>query len=221
MKIAISSDIHANAATRKAFREPYDEMWVMADLVNFGPDTAEVVDWVRKHAVGYNADPRRTQAYQAMAAETGCYSASVLAGEPTEYLRLFPLKVDLTVAGTRLHLCDETSSDPLFGYLEENAWTAEVISMHAGILPVGHTHEPVLRQLGNVRLVNPGSLTGLRVTDPQASYALWEDGELHLKRYSHWFEETISAIESLPASQAIQQPLSQLTTTGDLMVAGE
>jgi putative phosphoesterase len=224
MKIAIISDIHANAAALKSLQKSHDELWVIGDLVNFGPHPAEVVDWVRKHAhcvvrgnhdhaVGYDADPHCIPDYQAMAAETGGYSASVLTEKQKEYLRLLPLTVDRTIAGTRFHLCHGTPSDPLFGYLEESAWTAEVISTHAGVLVVGHTHEPVLRQLGNVRLVNPGSLAGLRVTNPQACYATWEDGELYLKRYSYPFEETISAIESMPISQAVQQQLSKLITT--------
>jgi putative phosphoesterase len=231
MKIAIISDIHANAAALNAFPETYDELWVIGDLVNFGPHPAEVVDWVRKHAhcvirgnhdhaVGYDADPRCIPPYQLMAAETGRYSASVLTEEQKGYLRLLPLTIDRTIAGTRFHLCHATPSDPLFGYLEESAWTTEVISTHAEVLVVGHTHEPVLRQLGHVRMVNPGSLAGLRVTSPQASYATWENGELRLKRYSYRFEETISAIEAMPISQAVQQQLSKLITTGDLTAAG-
>lgn len=231
MKIAIISDIHANAAALHAFPEPFDELWVIGDLVNFGPHPGEVVDWVRKHAhcvvrgnhdhaVGYETDPRCIPAYQAMAAETGQYSASILSEDQKRYLRLLPLTVERTIAGTRFHLCHATPSDPLFGYLEESAWASEVISTQAGVLIVGHTHEPLLRKLGHVSLVNPGSLAGLRITSPQASYAIWEDGQFHLKRYSYPIEETISAIESMPISQAVQEQLCKLITTGDLTVGG-
>jgi len=231
MKIAIISDIHANAAALQAFPESFDELWVIGDLVNFGPHPAEVVDWVQKHphsvvrgnhdhAVGYDADPRCIPASQEMAAETGRYSASVLPEEQKEYLRLLPLTVDRTLAGTRFHLCHEAPSDPLFGYLAESTSATEVISTHANVLVFGHTHEPVLRQSGNVRLVNPGSLAGLRVTGPQASCATWEHGDLHLKRYSYPFEETVSAIKTMPISQAVQQQFCKLITIGDLTVAG-
>ena len=231
MKIAIISDIHANDAALRAFPECFDELWVIGDLVNFGPHPGEIVDWVRKHAycvvrgnhdhaVAYGADSRCISAYQEMAAETGQYSGSVLREEQEEYLRLLLLTVDRTIAGTRFHLCNATPSDPLFRYLEESAWASEVISTHATILIVAHTHEPLLRRFGNVSLVNPGSLAGLRITRLQASYAIWEDGQLHLKRYSYPIEETISAIESMPISQAVQEQLSKLITTDDLTVGG-
>jgi protein phosphatase len=231
MKVAIISDIHANAAALRAFPESFDELWVIGDLVNFGPHPGEVVDWVRKnahcvvrgnhdHAVGYGTDPRCIPAYQAMAAETGQYSASVLSEGQKEYLRLLPLTIDRSIAGMRFHLCHATPADPLFGYMEETEWTAAVISTRADTLVAGHTHEPLLRKLGRVTHVNPGSLAGLRVSSPQASYAIWEDGQLHLRRYSYPFEETISAIESMPISHAVQEQLSELITTGDLTVGG-
>jgi hypothetical protein len=40
-------------------------------------------------------------------------------------------------------------------------------------------------------LVNPGSLGGLGAASPQASYALWEDGHLQLKRYSYPLRNTV------------------------------
>ena len=231
MKIALLADIHANFAALRAFPETYDELWVIGDLVNFGPEPGEVIDWVRTHAhcvvrgnhdyvVGYDTAPRCILAYQSMATETGEYSSSVLTEKQKQYLRLLPLSVDRTLSETRFHLCHATPSDPLFGYLEEDpsAWEAEGSSTRADVVIVGHTHIPFLRPIGKRHLVNPGSLAGLKVTSPQASYATWEDSHFHLKRYSYPFEETVAEIEALPISKAVQQQLSELITTGDLAV---
>ena len=231
MKIAIISDIHANAAALRAFAETFDELWVIGDLVNFGPNPGEVVDWIREnahcvvrgnhdHAVGYGVDPRCIPAYRTMAAETGQYTASVLTDEQKRYLRLLPLTISRQLASTRFHLCHATPGDPLFGYIEQTAWAAEVIATRADTLIVGHTHEPQLMHLGSVTLLNPGSLAGLRVTSPRASYAVWEDGEIHLKQYSYPFEDTLSAIRSMPISEVAKQQLSTLITTGNLSVEG-
>lgn len=231
MKIAIVSDIHANAAAVRAFPEAYDELWVLGDLVNFGPHPSEVIDWVRTHAhcvvrgnhdhaVGYGTDPRCIPAYQAMAFETGQYSASVLSEDQKKYLRLLPLSTERRLAGARFHLCHATPSDRLFGYLDYSAWKTEVLNAHVDNLVVGHTHEPCLRKIRTVGFVNPGSLAGLRITSPDASYAVWEDGQFQLKRYAYPFEETITAIETMPISKTIKQQLCQLITTGDLMVEG-
>ena len=229
MKIALLADIHANFAALRAFPETYDELWVLGDLVNFGPKPGEVIDWVRTHshcvvrgnhdqAVGYDTDPRCIPAYQAMAKETGDYSSSVLTESQRQYLRLLPLSADRTLSGTRFHLCHATPSDPLFGYLQQDSsvWEAEAASTRADVVIVGHTHVPFLRSIGKKHLVNPGSLAGLKVTSPQASYATWEDGHFHLKRYSYPFEETVAEIEAMPISAAVQEQLCELITIGNL-----
>lgn len=38
MKIAIIADIHANYEALRSFPESCDELWVVGDLVNFGPN---------------------------------------------------------------------------------------------------------------------------------------------------------------------------------------
>lgn len=114
--------------------------------------------------------------------------------------------------------CDP--SDPLFGYMEQDSrtWESEVASTRSDVTVVGHTHVPFLRTLGNIHLLYHGSLAGLKLTSPQASYATWEDGRFHLKRYSYPFEETVAAIEAMPISQAIQEQSCELITTGDLTI---
>lgn len=234
MKVALLADIHANFAALRAFPETYDELWVIGDLVNFGPRPSEIVDWVRARAhcvvrgnhdqaVGYDTDPRCIPAYQAMAAETGKYSSSALTEQQKQYLRLLPLSADRTLSGVRFHLCHAIPSDPLFGYLEQDAsaWEAEIASTRADVVIVGHTHVPFLRTIGEKQLVNPGSLAGLKITSPQASYATWEDGLFHLKRYSYAFEETVDEIEAMPISQSVQEQLAELITTGGLTVEKE
>jgi len=67
VKIVIVSDIHANYDAWRALPEDYDELWVLGDLVNYGPQPAEVLSEVMErasfvvqgnhdHAVGYEDD---------------------------------------------------------------------------------------------------------------------------------------------------------------------
>jgi fructose-1,6-bisphosphatase len=49
-KIVILSDIHGNYEALKALPEDYDELWVLGDLVNYGPQPSEVVEFVREKA---------------------------------------------------------------------------------------------------------------------------------------------------------------------------
>jgi len=51
MKLLILSDIHANLEALEAvLAQPHDELWVLGDLVNYGPSPVEAVDLVRSHA---------------------------------------------------------------------------------------------------------------------------------------------------------------------------
>ena len=38
MKLPILSDIHGNLDALHAIRESYDELWVLGDIVNYGPE---------------------------------------------------------------------------------------------------------------------------------------------------------------------------------------
>ena len=50
MKIAIISDLHGNYEALRALPETYDELWVLGDLVNYGPEPGAVVDFVRANS---------------------------------------------------------------------------------------------------------------------------------------------------------------------------
>jgi predicted phosphodiesterase len=69
MRIGIVSDLHGNLEARSSLPEQFDELWVLGDLVNYGPNPAEVVDFVRAkaslavrgnhdHAIGFGEDAR-------------------------------------------------------------------------------------------------------------------------------------------------------------------
>ena len=50
MKLVIISDIHGNYDDLRALPEEYDELWVLGDLVNYGPQPKEVVADVMEKA---------------------------------------------------------------------------------------------------------------------------------------------------------------------------
>jgi predicted phosphodiesterase len=60
LKIVVISDIHGNIAALNALPErDFDELWCVGDLVDYGPNPHEVVEWARlqvKVAVRGNHD---------------------------------------------------------------------------------------------------------------------------------------------------------------------
>jgi hypothetical protein len=50
MKICTISDLHANLEALSALPCDYEEQWVLGDLVNYGPNPVDTIDFVRSHA---------------------------------------------------------------------------------------------------------------------------------------------------------------------------
>jgi len=227
MKIVIISDIHANFDALSALPDSCDELWVLGDLVNYGPDPAAVVDFVRlearivvrgnhDHSIGYREDPRCSPRFQEMAEVTRRYTDSVLPFGHKHFLRHLPLHVETRRGNTRFFLCHAIPSDPLFGYCEAQSprWLAEVENASADVILVGHTHVPAVRSIGQCMVVNPGSLGQPKTGNPQACYAVWDDGAVELKSFPYSVEATVSKVQAMPIAPDLKSELSMILRTG-------
>src|SRR3972149_7024301 len=98
MKIAIISDIHANYDALGALPQDYDELWVLGDLVNYGPQPSEVVDFIapraslivrgnHDHCIAFGEDPRCAPRFRAMANATRRWTDTVLTAKQKDFLR--------------------------------------------------------------------------------------------------------------------------------------
>lgn len=229
MKILIVSDIHGNLEALTVLQEAYDELWVLGDLVNYGPDPGAVIDFVRSKAhlivsgnhdysIGFNQDPRCSARFQAMAEATRQYSNSVLSFGQKHFLRHLPLYVETKRQDSTFYLCHALPSDPLFGYCEADSpqWVVEAQNVNADVILVGHTHVPALRTIDSCVVANPGSLGQPKTGKPEARYAIWEDGKLELKSCPYPFETTAAKIQALPIDTRFQDELSSILRTGEI-----
>jgi len=227
LRILIVSDIHGNAEALEAITESYDELWVLGDLVDYGPEPARVIDVLRArssvivrgnhdHAVGHDVDPRCSAPFRAMAEATRQHAVSTLSREDKAFLRDLPLTASLVRDGQRFFLCHASPSDPLFAYRppHDPGWSQEMASLETDVLLVGHTHLPFVTPLGCRTLVNPGSVGQPKSGGPEASYAVCEDGQISLHRIRYAVENTIAKIEQLPIPLDIRRALAQLLQTG-------
>jgi protein phosphatase len=229
MKIVVISDLHGNFDALSALPELGDELWVLGDLVNYGPMPVEVVGFVRSHsevvirgnhdnAVGFDVDPRCTPRYAAMADATMQYSKSCLDGDAVAYLRGLPLTQVLERDGRKFFLCHAIPSNPLYGYCPEDSdrWPKELEQVDAGFLLVGHTHTPFVRQIGGKTIVNPGSLGQPKTGKADACYAVWEDGEFQLKQFAYPVQRAEERIGHLPVAEEIRRDLAKVLRTGSV-----
>jgi putative phosphoesterase len=234
MRIVIISDVHGNFDALRALDEAYDELWVLGDLVNYGPEPAPVIEWVRAkarvlvrgnhdHAIGFHEDPRCSPRFQAMAEATGRFTDSALSFGEKHFLRSLPLSVEIERGNTRFYLCHAIPSDPLFGYCPADSarWMKEIDGLRADVVLVGHTHVPAIRTVGSYTLVNPGSLGQPKTGRPEARYAVWEDGRIELTSYSYPVESAVAKVQALPIDPLLRDELAAILRTGDIPPAKE
>ncbi|GAB3444991.1 metallophosphoesterase family protein [Insolitispirillum peregrinum] len=229
MKIVIVADIHGNHDALSALPEDYDELWVLGDLVNYGPQPREVVNRVMQtaslviqgnhdYAVAHDDDSQWTAQYREMAAATRAYTSGVLAGGQKRYLRDLPRQAQATRDGHRFHLVHAMPSNPFYGHCapDGEGWVTDMSTLSADILLVGHSHRPFIRKIGDRTLVNPGSIGQPRTGTPHASYAVWQDGGIQLKSFSYPVGITIARLQALPLDSTIKARLTGILGAGSV-----
>jgi protein phosphatase len=230
MRILIVSDIHANLeALQAVLAESHEELWVLGDLVNYGPNPSEVVDLIRVKAslavqgnhdygIGTGSDPQCSNAFREMARATQNYTEPLLNLDQRAFLRSLPRTAARTIDGYRFFLCHATPTEPLFKYCpaEPAQWASEIGGLQADIVLTGHTHLPFIMNLEKQRIVNPGSVGQPKHGAPMACYALWENGRLFLQSCRYPVEDTVKKVFSLPVPREIRSQLAEVLLSGSL-----
>jgi predicted phosphodiesterase len=229
MRIVIISDIHGNLEALSGLPENFDEIWVLGDLVNYGPNPGEVIDFVKAnaslvirgnhdHAIGFNENPRCSAPFREMAQAMQEYTSSILSESQKHFLRDLPLRADRELGGMKISMSHAVPSDPLFTYCPPDSprWESELEFAQADILLVGHTHLAFDRQFGERRVVNPGSLGQPKTGKPQACYAVWDDGTIELRSFDYPFEKTIRKIDALSIPATVKDGLAHILRHGGL-----
>jgi len=233
MKIAIISDVHGNMEALAALPHNFDELWVLGDLVNYGPDPGSVVDFIEAnadvvvrgnhdHAIAFNEDPRCSKPFREMAHAMKQYTRSVLSHSQKQFLRELPLKYEREIEGLRVLFCHAMPSDPLFAYCPPDSaqWRSELEESGADVLLVGHTHIPFVREFDSRIVANPGSLGQPKTGSPAARYAVWDTtaspSAIQLRSFEYPFKKTIEKINALPIQTEIRASLADGLRYGGL-----
>jgi protein phosphatase len=225
MRYLILTDIHANIDALDALDEPYHLLLVLGDLVDYGAAPGQIVRWVREralvavsgnhdYAMATGADCRSSPISYALSVATREYFRPLLSQDEIGYLGGLLEQFTLQAGGARFHLVHATPRDPRYEYLsgdaDEEVWRAVVgeLAEREEWLFVGHTHRPFVRRIGRLTVVNPGSL-GMPVDgDPRACYAIWDDGEVRLKRVGYDVERAVRRLHESGLSEEVTAKMS-------------
>lgn len=230
MRILVVSDIHANEPALRAVwqAEEPDAVFCLGDLVDYGPDPAPCVTWVRGLALasvlGNHDDAlardircRCGESVQTLSDATQDLARQALGPEEIAWLGAQPLQLNIEIGGVRFLLVHATPADPLFTYLrpdETDAWIRAVEAVDADVVLVGHTHLPMVLKLGSRMVVNPGSVGQPRDGDPRASYAILDDGVPTFRRAAYDVEATVRALHGRGLDAEVERALSETLRTG-------
>jgi predicted phosphodiesterase len=204
MRIAVLSDIHSNLAALEAVRHdlpPVDEIWVLGDIVGYGPQPNEVVRGLQEmgaRSVLGNHDGAAIGTVDANDfnpdARTAIeWTAEQLDPNARAYLGTLP---EIRVSGdvTAVH---GSPREPIWEYITSTAVAAANLShFETWLCLFGHTHLPTIFRANDGRmetiaaepgdpvrldarraLLNPGSVGQPRDGISSSAYAILDDRE--------------------------------------------
>jgi diadenosine tetraphosphatase ApaH/serine/threonine PP2A family protein phosphatase len=197
VRLAVLSDIHSNLAALRAVRDDLpavDEVWVLGDIVGYGPQPNEVIVTLQEmgaRSVLGNHDAAAigtidSNWFNHDAARAIHWTAEVIDDNARAYMATLP-EVRTQGELTAVH---GSPRDPMWEYIAGANVAAENLSAFGTSLCLhGHTHVPVVFRADDGRmgavpstpeepvsvragrsLVNPGSVGQPRDGNPAASY---------------------------------------------------
>lgn len=241
MRILVLSDIHGNLdALKKVLDDAnkWDMLWVLGDLVDYGPEPHLVVDLIRSlkpevivkgnhdHAVAFDTDCLCARELHELSVYTRTnISYKLLSREQIKWLKTLPLRREVVVDGKRFYVVHGSPRNPLYGYLKPSLNHDEIrlhltpspLAAHPRIVEVdyvvvGHTHIPWWTTIDNVNIINPGSVGQPRDGVPRASYAIIDTETMNVeyRRVSYDVEKVLSKLKNLGLEERYYQWLRRI-----------
>lgn len=184
MKLGFVSDAHGNpfgleGCLRALRAQGAERVYFLGDAVGYLPEENAVFDLLRSHeaiCVRGNHEafllgelpvsPERDRIYRIAEARAR------IAPEHTEWIRQWPLRLELTMDGLRLLLVHGSPAHPLTGYVYPDSDLGPLAAVAADVVLSGHTHRAFTASSGSVTIVNVGSSGMPRDVGDLASCAL-------------------------------------------------
>lgn len=203
MKIALISDIHGNlvaleAALAALAADVPDQIVCLGDVVVTGPQPRQALAKVRELrcpvVMGNTDEWILAPAPFTISSKTDqilydieSWGAQQMTQDDLAFIRTFQPTIELDLGNGRTLLCCHGSprnNRELIRATTPDEELAEILGKHrAAIIAGGHTHTPMLRQLGNSFIINPGSV-GL----PR----FWQNGEVKNPAWAEYALVTVA-----------------------------
>jgi len=231
MTIAVLDDVHANLAALEAVLGEPDV--AAADTVVFGgdlvpgPQPAETMELVR--SLGRRARMIRGNGEREVCAADLGGARDAVPEETCEAwvrrrldirdlakLRDLPLVIQLEGA-ILCHATPTSDSASVTMVMPDADLVAAMAPVSSGLLVVGHTHRQFDRRVGDLRVVNPGSVGIPYDGSPEARWALIDGPQVYLRATPYDVDLAISACEEVgfPDSKHLESLRAAAAFGGD------
>ncbi|HEY5662011.1 MAG TPA: metallophosphoesterase family protein [Gaiellaceae bacterium] len=187
MRVAALYDIHGNVQALDAVLAEVDaDVIVIGGDTVMGPMPSETLERVRAlegdvRVIRGNADREVYEDEPGLAPhEAFEYARSRLSEEQLDYLRALPL----TVSIGRVLFCHATprnDEEILTKISPDERWREALAGVDADVVVCGHTHVQFDRRIGDIRLVNAGSVGMPYEHEPGAYWALLDGTDVELR----------------------------------------
>lgn len=214
MRILLVSDIHGNMEAFRAVLEgagAWDELWVLGDLVDYGPEPDRVVDAVRElkprivlsgnhdYAVANGVDCGCGEKTHGLSVYTRQHiSLKLLSKEQVAWLKGLKPMEEVEAGGVGVIAVHGSPRNPLYDYMlpdlprevlkkmlapqsSSYALPGRQRALAQGVIVSGHTHFPADFKIDSSRVLNPGSVGQPRDGDPRASCGLLDTDTLEFR----------------------------------------
>ncbi|MEM3068752.1 MAG: metallophosphoesterase family protein [Nitrososphaerales archaeon] len=184
-ELAIISDIHGNLDALNAIMKHLGKksIYCLGDLVGYGANPNEVVEWVRENNVKcvmgnheYAVVTGDASWFNLDAQRAIFWTHSNLKRENFDFIKKLPEKIELKADAVRILFVHGSPNDPIFEYVlpdtHEGLFDYYLSNNNVDVIGLGHTHVPFLYESDKGIIFNPGSIGQPRSNDPRACYAI-------------------------------------------------
>lgn len=225
MKTLILSDIHANLPALEAVLENerrHDICLFLGDSIDYGSFPKECLDFLKNsmdqgvmgnhdNAMANDKECGCRAHFKIYAEETLAWHRSLLDKEDIDFLRSLPVTLYVHIDGMSIYMTHGAPNGNMYKYLkEEEIGEEEIRGLEKyDLILLGHTHFQFKKQIGNVMVVNPGSV-GLSRQNHDACYAVLEDGDVTLHHVPYNNRRTVEKLLESPVSSFTKERLSKI-----------
>ncbi|MBI5207871.1 MAG: YfcE family phosphodiesterase [Candidatus Firestonebacteria bacterium] len=231
MRILIISDIHSNLEALKAILndEKYDRILFLGDIVDYGPDSGACIEIVEKQfdfmitgnhdrALSLGIDCGCSQKFQTLSIASRKHNSRLLNTMQIEFLSKLPLNLKIKIFGCNFFMAHASPQGDIYKYIKPDispeSLEEETRGINADFILIGHSHLPMIKKIGAKTVINPGSAGQPRDGNPDASYCIWEDGEITIKRKKYNIDAVCTKLQKTDMDKKVINALIGVLKTG-------